>query len=319
VAYFVFLKQYITLETFDMIVDARKRNILFNFKIIGLCLSCSIYCSVVKAQHYEARSAVYNAVLGGISGGIGAIINKRKEQKWNDVFVKGFLIGAGGGAVMYSGKKLNTLITNENNVSYAWFSRSVFCAGTSVVENVASGRKFWSVWHYDIGFIRIEYDCEIHAFQPKVMPAAFTATLFLAVQGRFDLETSLRSGTPTFRTRRISYQPALVGSTVTNAFLVSDTLVKGRTFYDLYAHEMVHSFQFGELSGFNHFFKPFCNKWETASPAFSKVHRWVYGDLNHELMLFNYFIIQGGSKRNYCNNFLENEAETLTIGRPACE
>lgn len=302
-----------------MILDMRKKNVVFNFKIMMLCISCSIYCSPVKAQHYEARSVVYNAVLGGVSAGAGAIINKRKDQKWFDVFIKGFIIGAGGGAVMYSGKKLNTLITNENNVSYGWLSRGVFCAGTSIVENVASGRNFWSVWHYDIGFMRLEYDCEVHKFQPKVMPSALGATLFLAVQGRFDFSTSLRSGTPTFRTRRISYQPGLVGSTVTNAFLVSDTLVKGRVFYDLYAHEMVHSFQFEEFLGVNQFFKPYCKRWETASPTFRKVHRWVYGDMNHELMLFNYFVIQGGSKRNYCNNFLENEAEFLTIGRGACE
>jgi hypothetical protein len=284
-----------------------------------LCISCSIYCSPVKAQHYGAKSLVYNAVIGGVSAGIGAIINKKQGQEWYDVFVKGFIIGTGGGAVMYSGKRLTTLITNENNVSYGWLSRSVFCAGTSIVENVASGRSFWSVWHYDIGFIRFEYDCEAQQFQPRVMPAALGATVFLAVQGRLDLTTSLRSGTPTFRTRNISYQPALVGSTVTNAFLLSDTLLTGRTYYDVFAHEMIHSFQFQEFSGVNQFFKPFGQKWETLSPTFKRVHRWVYGDLNHELMLFNYFVIQGGSKRNYCNNFLENEAEFLTVGRGACD
>jgi hypothetical protein len=302
-----------------MINGIRKKSILFNLKIIALCTGCSIYCTPVHAQHYGATSVIYNTVLGGVSAGIGAIINKKKEQKWYNVFVKSFLIGSGGGVVMYTGKKLNTLITNENNISYAWLSRSVFCAGTSIIENVASGRNFWSVWHYNIGFMRFEFDCETQKFQPRVMPSALGATLFLATQGQLDIQTSLRSGTPTFRTRRISYQPALVGSTVTSAILLSDTLIRGRTFYDLYAHEMVHNFQFSEFSGVNHFFKPFCNRWEAASPLFKKIHPWVYGDVNHELMLFNYFIIQGGSKKNYCNNFLENEAEFLTIGRGACD
>jgi hypothetical protein len=302
-----------------MIIDVRKNNILLNLKIITLCVSCSIYCSPAKAQQYEARSVVYNTVLGGVSAGIGAIINKKKDQKWYDVFVKALVIGGGGGVVMYTGKKLNTLITNENNISYGWLSRSVFCAGTSIVENIAAGRNFWSVWHYNIGFMRFEYDCEAKKFQPKIMPAALGATFFLAVQSHLDLLASLRSGTPTFRAHRISYQPALVGSTVTNAFLLNDTLTTGRTFYDLYAHEMIHSFQFEEFSGINHFFIPYTNKWETTSPAFKRAHRWIYGDLNHELMLFNYFAIQGGSKRNYCNNFLENEAESLTIGRGACD
>jgi hypothetical protein len=302
-----------------MIIGIRKKSIFFNYKIIVLCISCSIYCSPVKSQHYEARSAAYNVVLGGVSAAVGAIINKKQNEKWYTVFVKGLAIGGAGGIMMYSGKKLNTLIANENNISYGWLSRSVFYAGTSIVENVASGRDFWTVWHYDIGFVRFEYDAQLKKIQPKVMASALGATLFVAAQGRFDLKTSLRSGTPTFRTRTINYQPGLVGSTVTNAFLLSDTLVKGRTFFDLYAHEMIHSFQFEDFSGVNHFFKSYTNKWETAAPVFKNVHRWVYGDLNHELMLMNYFIIQGGSKRNYCNNYLENEAESLTVGRGACD
>ncbi len=301
-----------------MIVGISKINIPFNFKIVLLCISCSIYYSPAKAQQYEAKSIAYNILLGGISAGVGGIINKKKEQKWSDVFIKNFIIGSGGGAIMYSGKKLNTLIANENNLGYAWLSRGVFCAGISIVENVAAGRKYWSVWHYDVGFMRLEFDCEAKRFHPRVMPSAFSATVFLAANGHFDLRTSLRSGTPTFRTRTISYQPALVGSTVTNAFLLSDTLTMGRIFYDTYAHELIHSFQFGEFSGFNQFFKPLTDKWELKSGAFKKIHYWVYGDLNHELMLFNYFIIEGGSRRNYCKNFLENEAEFLTVGRGAC-
>lgn len=300
-------------------IDTKQKGLLHNFKIIILCVSCSIYCSPAKAQHYEAKAVAYNVFLGGITAAAGSIINKKKNEKWYNVFVKGLVVGGGGGALMYTGKKLNTLIANENNLGYGWLSRSVFCAGTSIVENVSSGRNFWSVWHYDVGFMRVEYDSELKKVQPKVMLSSLVATLFIAGHGKFDLNTSLRSGTPTFRTPTITYQPALIGSTVTNAFLLSDSVVTGRTFYDLYAHEMIHSFQFGEFSGVNHFFNPYTDRWQTTSRGFNKLHRWVYGDLNHELMLMNYFIIQGGSKRNYCNNYLENEAESLTVGRGACD
>lgn len=302
-----------------MYPDVKASINFFNVKIVLLCSIFMMNFHTARAQHYETKSVVYNTVLGGVSACIGAIINKKKEQKWNDVFVKSFLTGAGGGVLMYTGKKLNTLIANENNLGYGWLSRSVFSAGTSIVENVASGRKFWSVWHYDIGFVRLEYDCEQNHFQPKVMASSFLATVFLAVNGHVDTRTSLRSGTLTFRTSLIRYQPTLVGSTVTNAFLLSDTLTKGRVFYDTYAHEMVHSFQFSEFVAFNHYFKPVTDQWEVNSSTFKKVHRWVYGDLNHELMLFNYFVVQGGSRRNYCKNFLENEAEFLTVGRGACD
>lgn len=296
----------------------KSRIHIFRIKLIMLSASM-ILNRPVYAQNYEVRSVVYNAVLGGVTACAGAIINKKKEQKWYRIFTKNFMIGAGGGLLMYGGKKMNTLITNENHLGYGWASRAVFSAGVSVVENVASGRRFWAVWHHDFGFIRIEYDCEAQRVQPKIMPSALGATVFLAFHGKLDVRTTFASGTPTFRTRQISYQPTLVGSTVTNAFLLNDTLKKGRTFYDLYAHEMVHSFQFAEFSGINHFFNPVATKWESASKTFKGIHRWVYGDLNHECMLLNYFIIQGGSKEpNYCKNFLENEAEILTIGRVAC-
>lgn len=272
----------------------------------------------VYAQNYEVRSITYNMILGGVTACAGAIINKKKEQKWYKIFVRNFMMGAGGGVLMYGGKKMNAIIANENNIGYAWLSRGVFSAGVSIVENVASGRRFWSVWHYDFGFIRLEYDVEAHQFQPRLMPSALISTLFIGCNGKLDVKTTIASGTPTFRTRRISYQPTLIGSTVTNAFLLNDTLVRGRAFFDLFSHEMIHSFQFAEFSGVNHFFKPYTTRWETNSTTFKQIHRWVYGDINHELMLMNYFIFQGGSRRNYCRNFLENEAEALTIGRVAC-
>jgi hypothetical protein len=272
----------------------------------------------VYAQHYEAKSIIYNTVLGGVSACVGGIINKKKEEKWYKIFVKKFAYGAAGGMLMYSGKKLNTLITNNNNLAFGWLSRGVFSAGVSIIENVSAGDKAWTAWHYDIGFIRFEYNFAEKKFQPKLMPSAFGATLFIAINSKLDLKTSLSSGTLTLRTSQISYQPGLTGSTVTNAILFNDTLTTGRVYYDIYAHEMVHSFQFSEFSGVNHFFKPFTNKWETNSTLYRKVHRWTYGDLNHEMMLLNYFIIQGGSRGNYCRNFLENEAEFLTVGRGAC-
>ncbi len=273
----------------------------------------------MSAQHYEAKSIVYNTVLGGITACAGAIINKKKEEKWYKIFTQKFAIGAAGGMLMYTGKKLNTLIASEKKLGYGWLSRSVFSAGISIVENVASGRKFWSVWHYDVGFVRIEYDYENHFLRPRVMPSALAATIFLSVHGRVDLKTSFSSGTLTFRTRLISYQPKLVGSTITNAFLLSDTLTRGTVFFHTYAHEMIHAFQFAEFSGVNHYFKPFSNKWEAKSMLFKNAHKWIYGDLNYELMGLHYFVIQGGSTRNYCKNFLENEAEFLSVGKSACD
>jgi hypothetical protein len=284
---------------------------------LGLCLY--FFPAQLPAQDFNLNSAIYNVCVGAFSGGIGAVINKPKEVKPFKAFIKGFLTGAGGGAVMYSGKKLNFLVSQKQNLGYAWISRAVYSAGNSVVENTAAGREPWSQWHYDLGFIRLEFQVAARKLQPKLMPSSLGGMLFMARNGRLDLLTTLRSGTFTYRTGRIGYSPTLVGSTASNGFLLSDTLIRGLNYYDVYAHEMIHAFQFQDFSGTNYFFKPITDSWETRSRQFRNFHKWVYGDLNYEVMLINYFIVNGGSRgANYCHNFLENEAEFLSTGRSAC-
>ncbi len=274
-----------------------------------------------KAQNLEPQIVTYNVLVGGITGGIGAMINKKKDQKWHKAFVKGFVVGLGGGAVVYSGKKLNSLIAVRQNLSYGWVSRAVFSAGNSIVENAAANRDFWSMWHYDIGFIRLEFHTKDRRLLPRFMPSTFGGMIFLAANGRFDYKTSLRSGTPTFDTGKIRYAPRLVGSTASNGFLFTDTLVRvGQVYYDTYAHEMVHAFQFQEFSGINTYFNPISDKWKAKSPTFNKISKWIYLDMNYEAMLFNYFIInQGPHGKRYCHNYLENEAEFLSVKKCACD
>lgn len=285
-----------------------------------LCLLLALSLSAPAQTNYEAKFILYNTFTGAVTGGIGAAINKQKQQKWYKAFVRGFLTGAGGGLVEYAGKKTNILIAQKHELGFAWLSRAIFYTGNSVVENAAANRRFWSQWHFDVGFVRVEYDVEQGSVLPRFMPSMFGGYVFiLAHGGRFDALTSLRSGALTFRAREISYSPNLVASTTTNGFLFVNSLRSGPVFYETYAHEMVHSFQFQEFSGVNYFFKPLTDKWKERSPAFAKISRYVYGDLNYEMMLLNYFVAQRGYKgQHYCHNLLENEAEFLTTGRSAC-
>ncbi len=274
----------------------------------------------VLAQDYKVQSMLYNGLIGAVSGGVGSIINKHKGQKWYKAFVKGFVVGAGGGMLMYSGKRINSLISIRQQLEYSYLSRFVFDAGNSIVENASANRNFWEVWHYDIGFLRLELDAKKRKFKPRVMASTFAATVLLATQGKFDVKTSLASGTPVFRTKEIKYAPTLVASTVTNGILMDDTLRGNSLFFDTYAHEMVHTFQFREFAGINYFFKPLTAKWKEKATWYAKLSPWIYGDLNYELFTLNYFVIQGGSKGNkYCHNFLENEAEYLSTERKACD
>jgi hypothetical protein len=286
--------------------------------MISLLLVLASY-TPSRSQNYAGRSFAYNSLIGGFSGGIGSVINKHKGQKWYKAFAKGFVIGFGGGTLEFSGKKINYYVAKKQNLGYAWLSRAVFSAGNSLVENAAANREFWSVWHYDLSFVRLEFHTKGSELVPRLMPSMFTATVFMAAKGRFDVKRSLQSGTATFFTKSIFYSPNFVASTPGNGFFFVDTLRGGPHFYNVYAHEMIHAFQFQGLSGCNYFFKPITDKWEEESPRFRKLHKYVYGDLNYELMVLNYFIIQKGHREiDYCHNFLENEAESLSTNRPAC-
>ncbi|HRG02239.1 MAG TPA: hypothetical protein PKZ75_14065 [Bacteroidia bacterium] len=276
-----------------------------------------------QAQVNETQFFAYNTLLGGVTGGIGALINKKKDQKWHKVLLKGFMIGCGGGAISYSGKKLNSMVSQKQELGYCWLSRAVFSAGNSIIENASSNKKFWSRWHYDVGFMRFELELENGAsLMPKFMPSAFGGIIFMAVNGEFDGSTTLKSGTLTFRADQVNYANNLSASTASNGFLFINSLNKGHKFYDTYSHEMIHAFQFQEFSAINYFFNPIKAKWQLRSTRFENLNRWFYGDINFEAMLLNYFIIHKGyidSPEGYCDNFLENEAEFLSVGKSACD
>lgn len=292
----------------------------FNFKK-SLCaiLLFLFFFTPCKSQNIEVKIIAYNTLAGGLSGGIGAVINKKKDQKWHKAFSKGFITGIGGGAIVYSGKKINVLVSKKQNLAYCWLSRAIFSAGNSIVENAAANRNFWSQWHYDIGFVRIEFKAGPFTITPRFMPSTFGGITFMAANGNFDYKSTLRSGTITFRTNNFWFASGLTASTLSNGFLITYDIGPEKTFYDIYAHEMIHAFQFQEFSGCNYFFNPLSNKWKSKSPVFKKISKWVYGDLNYELMSVNYLLIQRGYKdKFYCKNYLENEAEFLTTGRHAC-
>ena len=286
--------------------------------LLSLIIIFSLFKQPLQAQNYEAKSVIYNTLLGGLSGGIGAVINKKPDQKWFKAFRKGFLTAACGGAIVYSGKKINYLVGEKKELGYAWLSRIVFSAGNSIVENASANIDVWKRWHFDVGFIRLEFKTGPFNFTPRIMPSALGGIIFLASNSKFNVSETIRSGTFTFYTSVINYAPQLVASTPTNG-IVHVTSLRGPIFYETYAHEMIHTFQFQEFSGVNYFFKPVSDKWKIKSNSFRKLSKWVYLDINYELMGANYFLIQGGYKKNYCNNFLENEAEFLSTGRPACK
>jgi hypothetical protein len=285
-----------------------------------ILIACLFNIQKTKAQDYEVQSALYNVIGGAVTGGIGAVINRKEGEKWTTALLKGCGGGAAGGGIMYLGKKVNFLIVAKNDISYAWLSRFVFSAGNSLVENAAGGLSLVNRFHFDVGFVRLNFYPAKMKIEPKIMPGALGGIIFTAFYGRFDGVSTLRSGTVVFRTREISYAPYLVGSTTGNGFLLADTIYgKGYYFNEIFAHEMVHTFQFSEFSGVNYFFQNKKEQWRANSATFAKMEKWIHADLNYAVFMLNYFVVQGGFERSlYCKNFLENEAEWLSTHRVSC-
>ena len=64
--------------------------------IILFLLATLSFPGVGQDQQYRAQRAdfaLYNMGMGGLAGGVGAWVNKKKDQKWHRIFFKGMAQG----------------------------------------------------------------------------------------------------------------------------------------------------------------------------------------------------------------------------------
>jgi hypothetical protein len=114
------------------------------------------------AQYQERQIFVYNIALGGITSGIGAAINKKKEDKFLPVFFRGFKYGCVGGLFLYGGKKISYQINRQNNLAWGWPSKLVHSYGASIIESAALNEKHvFSKLSFPIGFVRFNIQFNI--------------------------------------------------------------------------------------------------------------------------------------------------------------
>lgn len=292
-----------------------------NAGIIAFFFSLQLFGqAVIKIPNMELKSAMYNTLIGSFSGSIGSLINKKKNEKWGPTLLRGFFVGSVGGSVMYCGKRLTGLMSHQNELAYAWLARAVYSSGNSIVENAASNRPYNAVWHFNIGFVRLEYNTVDKKLQPKILPCTMAGTFYLASKGTFDLDKTLRTGTPIFYTRVIQYDESIAAFTPTDGILYRtidnppETLIKNLN------HEMVHTFQYQDLNFLNPFIKKQKETLNEQSKLYKRFNNWIYVDYSYQFMVGNYFLInRGGNGINYCYNFLENEAQFYATGKCACE
>jgi len=275
-------------------------------KKIFLLIIVVTFMQPVFAQHNDTQAGLYNIGLGSLAGGIGAVINKKPGEKLGHVFVKGLWQGAIGGYTIFESKRLVRLIHKNNELGFAWPSKIVNAAGTSIVENAAANRNFWEKWHINYGFSRIELDVKdsvrVHY---KVMPFALVYTVGIAIQTKFELGKTLQTGQFIFSSNTKRWEET---NSIGIAYPGNIVYKPGMPdFYKTISHEIIHLYQFNDVNVFNAYLnKPYANL-SNSSNFFKKVNKWVYFDFNSPLQggLYN---LENTNRVNYYDNYFEHEA-----------
>ena len=264
----------------------------------------------IFAQHQERTLFVYNVGFGGITSGIGAIINKPKEVNWKRAFTRGLWQGSIGGLLNYSGKKTLYLVNKNNGDMYALPAKLLHAAGYSIIENAALYNPFLQNWSIDYGLVRFDFSFgPSKKFKARLLPEAVVATVLASKYGKFDLSTSLKTGDIIFKSNRILDLPnrsPAEGVTFGRATVYVQSPPGYFTKHRILSHELVHRFQYNEYQVFNTWLKPAVDKIKSKvlKTVFSK---YIYPDVPY--FFVPYYVSGHYSDNHYYRNFYEFEAD----------
>ncbi|NAS32188.1 hypothetical protein GTQ40_14475 [Flavobacteriaceae bacterium R38] len=281
-------------------------------KIIFIIIA-SLFFKISQAQQNDAQALFYNVGIHSVFSGIGAVINKKPNDKFGKTFLKGFAQGALGGYLVFESKRLIRTFYREDDFVYVWPSKVLNAAGTSITENAVSNINFWEKWHLNIGFNRFEINTkEKFKLKYRIMPFALAGTIVTASQGKFDFERSLKTGTFVFTTDFIS--PNRVENARVNGrvplFTNSVLILNNQAGDDALAHELIHTYQYESFSFVNSYLdKPLNDLFANTESGFLKTYNKIfYTDFNF-LVVNALFGIEDLNSNTAFDNFFEREAD----------
>ncbi|WP_019039201.1 hypothetical protein [Psychroflexus tropicus] len=256
---------------------------------------------LIHSQPNEFEIGIYNVSLGGIGSGIGAVINKKPNEKFLKVFTNGFLKGSVGGALIFGSKKMVSQIYIEEKLEYNWPAKVLNSLGTSIIENASSNRGFLEQIHINIGFNRIEfYPNEDFRVKYKLMPAAFVTTFVSAIDSKPEWNLMLRSGEVIFSTNESNLNN-LNAQALLTSFKVRESEIKN---YSVLAHEIIHLYQYNDYNFVNPYFNNYTDK---LSMANNFIKSYIYWDFN-SIVIGGLYQLENINRSNYYDNFYEYEA-----------
>ena len=283
--------------------------------IILFLLATLSFPGVGQDQQYRAQRAdfaLYNMGMGGLAGGVGAWVNKKKDQKWHRIFFKGMAQGLLGGYLTHQGKNLTYQIYAQERYAYAWPAHLVHAAGASIVQNAASNRNFWEHWHINLWLFRLDYDLPERRFQTRVFPSGIEGYLSLRKQGKMNWSKSLKTGFIYLDIQDVALYDG-EASVTTIALGVNDAAYPAYQEYKLTAHEVLHLLQYEGFVYINPLFNKLDTKWKENFTWYNVLSKFVYLDFNGTYGWVAYEWIGGRGNPCYWDNFLEKEAEHYAI------
>lgn len=277
-------------------------------KIIYVLLSILLVLPS-KAQNQDAQLLAYNSLFGGITAGIGSIINKQKKDNTWKVFKRGFLYGSIGGTVNYAGKKIAYNINATGKSWYGWPSKIIHSYGSSIIENAALNKpNVFASLRMPIGFVMLDVNAENKfKLNASIMPISFGRFVSQLSKYTIDVTTSLNTGVPIFKNSNLNSINTY--ASFNNISLSSNLYTLGADFknYNL-THEFIHILQHREYMVFNTYVKKIDNNIKSKSKFYNFLNKVFTFDYNYTIPT-QLFIKRNQFGANYFKNWYEFEAE----------
>jgi len=286
------------------------KNILI---IILLLTAYSQSCFGQNSYDRINKYGLFNVGINGLVAGVGALINRKDNQKKFEAFSKGFVKGSIGGVIEVVGSEMTYKIGQKNSLGYAWASRLTSSIGNSITYNAALNNKWWENWYFNLGVLRLEYKFKENKFKTRIFVSSLYGVSISGSQAKFDLKKSLASGILIFR--KNGSLSAFGRNTNGFGFVSSISYnqnIGEQEFYDLIAHETMHIIQYDNLVWFNPLIAKINNNLKNNSKAINSISKFVYFDLNG-LGLFGMYGLE--INQSWECRFLEREAEYYSLNK----
>jgi len=215
-------------------------------KILVFQLSALTFGSTVcEGQDNGLSRLDHQLVAAGINAAVGGLTAGAWQGLSGKSFWKGFARGAGGGIMVFAGKRLIA----ERSPAWWWTGRELAAIGSSEVANAASGRRSFERITIPVGPVRLHFQPRTRLLpSPTIDFVSTVAAVVVATRSgsRIGFDESLATGALVFIVRDKS---TAIGKNAAGIITLSEIvpdgnfpLLEGKR--SVMSHEMIHSAQY---------------------------------------------------------------------------